>query len=175
MAANKPSTMAAKIKTAVRYCEYCGRRLYRKRVGRKQVLENFATFCRRLYCDSKCMGLDRTREFPSLETVAGRNSDLPKKRRCEMCGRRRRLGTHHIDRNKENNDPSNRMTLCPRCHTKWHWQHGKPGKPKTNHICFCGEPARELGMCLKHYQRFKRHGDPMLVKVRNGGLVRAEL
>ena len=111
----------------------------------------------------------------SLETVATRNSKLPKKRRCEMCKRqRKRLGTHHIDGDKENNDPSNRMTLCPRCHTKWHWQHGKRGKRKTSVVCFCGDQSFELGMCRKHYQRFKRHGDPMLVKIRNGGLVRAD-
>jgi hypothetical protein len=27
----------------------------------------------------------------------------------------------------------------------------------------CGEPQRGLGFCEKHYQRFKKHGDPLKV------------
>jgi len=40
---------------------------------------------------------------------------------CQECGVKEGdcydyLDVHHIDTNKENNDPSNLVTLCPRCH-----------------------------------------------------------
>lgn len=42
------------------------------------------------------------------------------KEACEECGfkakERRQLDVHHLDGNKENNDPSNLRTLCPPCH-----------------------------------------------------------
>jgi len=35
---------------------------------------------------------------------------------CQTCGATERLHVHHIDTNKLNNDPSNLVTLCNRCH-----------------------------------------------------------
>ena len=39
---------------------------------------------------------------------------------CEECGfeaqERRQLDVHHKDKNRENNDPLNLITLCPPCH-----------------------------------------------------------
>lgn len=26
----------------------------------------------------------------------------------------------------------------------------------------CGKPQKGLGLCEKHYQRFKKHGDPLM-------------
>lgn len=28
----------------------------------------------------------------------------------------------------------------------------------------CGKPHKGLGYCDKHYQRFKKYGDPLMVK-----------
>ena len=28
---------------------------------------------------------------------------------------------------------------------------------------YCDRPARERGMCHRHYQRWRRHGDPLVV------------
>ena len=41
--------------------------------------------------------------------------------------------------------------------------------PKRQTVCkICGEPARKLDMCQKHYQRFKKYGDPLLTKKKIG-------
>ena len=40
--------------------------------------------------------------------------------RCQICGTRSGLGVHHIDENREHNDESNLMTLCPSCHAGVH-------------------------------------------------------
>jgi len=40
--------------------------------------------------------------------------------RCEICGYDEHellLQVHHIDSNRENNEPSNLIVLCPNCHT----------------------------------------------------------
>lgn len=82
---------------------------------------------------------------------------------CERCGGSQRLGTHHLDGNPANNEAANLMTLCPPCHTTWHWQHGKPRRiPKPCSVC--GNPSRRAGMCQKHFQRLRLYGDPLLTK-----------
>ncbi|MBA3824522.1 MAG: HNH endonuclease [Ktedonobacterales bacterium] len=43
-----------------------------------------------------------------------------KKEACQMCGATELLQVHHLDSKPTNNDPSNLMTLCGTCHTKWH-------------------------------------------------------
>jgi hypothetical protein len=39
---------------------------------------------------------------------------------CYLCGSNKNLHVHHIDWHHENNDPSNRMTMCERCHVELH-------------------------------------------------------
>jgi hypothetical protein len=46
---------------------------------------------------------------------------------CEECGfipmpgtGRWTLDVHHLDHDKDNNDPSNLMTLCKNCHSQYH-------------------------------------------------------
>lgn len=38
------------------------------------------------------------------------------KKKYEKCGSTIRVGLHHIDRDKSNNDPNNLIPLCWRCH-----------------------------------------------------------
>ena len=40
--------------------------------------------------------------------------------RCSICGSTDNLIVHHIDKNRENNDVSNLITLCSKCHTRLH-------------------------------------------------------
>src|SRR5271166_5660096 len=57
---------------------------------------------------------------------------------CQKCGSIKRLGIHHKDRNKQNQDPSNLIVLCHRCHMQDHAKAGETGwdsywkKRKTN-------------------------------------------
>jgi hypothetical protein len=89
---------------------------------------------------------------------------------CEHCAATTRLHVHHLDENPRNNRPSNLMTLCARCHRRWHWTHGRE-RLKRGSVCrICPAPSKGLGYCLKHYQRFRKYGDPYLSK-RGGRLV----
>jgi hypothetical protein len=77
-----------------------------------------------------CAGKARTLHDPGSHTLHERlRKNHPRKDRCERCGNlagsTRRLDLHHIDGNYKNNDASNLMTFCVRCHTRWHWEHGK--------------------------------------------------
>lgn len=88
---------------------------------------------------------------------------------CEKCGSDYLLNLHHIDGNRQNNSSENLLTLCPACHTQWHWEAGKT--PWRRHPAFCtvcGKPANHLGLCETHRTRFKRHGSPYLVKKKIG-------
>ena len=39
---------------------------------------------------------------------------------CQACGYSEVLDIHHIDENRENNEPHNHVVLCPNCHAKIH-------------------------------------------------------
>lgn len=42
------------------------------------------------------------------------------KRKCVICEETNILDVHHLDENRENNDPSNLIPLCPTHHRYWH-------------------------------------------------------
>jgi hypothetical protein len=137
----------------------------RKRMNGR--LEDRATFLRRRYCDLACSGLAHRKERASKNALHKR-AERFKKPACERCGTARNRAVHHIDHNPANNAPGNLMTLCGSCHTRWHWEHGKT-RSKRQSVCnVCGEPARKLDMCQKHYQRFRKYGDPLLTKIAVG-------
>jgi len=76
----------------------------------------------------------------------------------EKLGRRLLSGEmiHHIDGNKENNDPSNIKVVTATQHRAEHRtrQRGlkEPGEPNVTIECACG--------CGERFQRFDRHGRP---------------
>ncbi len=151
-------------KEPAKYCEECGDLLARKRYN--GTLESNHSFNRRKYCNLQCAGKAREHEVPSIHAIRKRYSYLigPE---CEECGRTGSLDLHHMDNNPANNEPSNRMTLCDSCHTKWHWGNGK--KPLEKSVCgVCGGPGKGLNLCLKHYQRQKKYGSPYLTKKKHG-------
>ena len=85
---------------------------------------NSKDYARRRFCSVACRAKGQSKDRPSdsrLEKKARRH----KKANCETCGTADSLQVHHVDHDKANNDPSNLMTLCVSCHTRWHWQHGK--------------------------------------------------
>jgi len=43
-----------------------------------------------------------------------------KAEKCSRCGKTEKRCVHHQDRNHENNDPSNLVTLCRHCHMVEH-------------------------------------------------------
>jgi len=52
--------------------------------------------------------------------------------KCEVCGEsNKRILIHHKDKNRKNNNISNLMAVCDKCHSKIHFPDGKIGK---NHV-----------------------------------------
>ena len=147
-------------KTADRYCEYCGKKLYRKKFSNKY--EDFSIFMKRKYCDRECMRraflaeANKEQTYSNAHTTARNiNKLLLNKTECEICGSTQNLDIHHKDWDWNNNAEDNLMCLCRSCHMKQH---------RKNGVCsICGKPVKGYGLCDKHYQRFKRHGNPYFV------------
>lgn len=76
---------------------------------------------------------------------------------CNRCSKPDARDVHHKDGNHLNNSPENLERICRGCHNREHRPRGS--------CTICGLPVKGLGFCEKHYQRFKRHGDPRAKKV----------
>jgi len=153
--------------TPKKHCAYCGHQLHRKRFNGR--LEDLSVFNRRRYCDSTCMGMGRRKQDATIGAYRKRAIVL-RKATCERCGATEHLHCHHIDGNPTNNNPSNVQTLCASCHTQLHWENGKSIPRKHYNCVICGKPHVKLhrGMCEKHYQRWKKYGNPYLTKQKRG-------
>jgi 5-methylcytosine-specific restriction endonuclease McrA len=151
--------MSQKIKPdPEKYCAHCGTRLTRKRFA-SGVLESLLHFGRRKFCDQKCMA----RAFdarPSRSADASTSRYHARKMvppgPCSICGKPDAMDVHHRDGNFTNNRPENLQRICRGCHTHHH-------RPKGSCV-ICGDPVKGHGYCDMHYQRFKKHGDPLVVK-----------
>lgn len=144
---------------ALKYCGYCQERLVRKRD------ESTALFARRKYCGFRCTGLAKSAR-PSQATSLSTGHHHARKAvgpgPCATCGKLVGEDVHHLDGNHLNNALSNLIRLCRSCHSRAHQ------KPRA--VCtLCGNPARGLGYCDKHYTRLKRNGDPRAVRRRADG------
>lgn len=148
-----------------KHCLYCGAVLERKRYNGQ--LEDSGRFLRRKYCNLQCAGAGNRKENPTTDAYRKRVYPL-RGSQCEICGTLENLNIHHVDGDVTNEAPSNLMTLCASCHTKLHWKNGKTASKRQSVCKVCGAPARWMDMCGKHYQRFKKYGDPCLTKKQRG-------
>lgn len=151
----------------IKHCMACGKLLTRKRFN--SVLEDMGAFRRRKYCDQACManGMEGTIKVPSPKN-SRRQSAKKVQERCESCERMGRLHVHHMDENPLNNALSNLMTLCGSCHRRIH-SPNFAGTPEQRKPCkHCSMPAMQRGLCFTHLNRYKKHGDPLLRKVKVG-------
>lgn len=144
--------------TPERYCAFCGKKLERKIFKSKR--EDLSIFNKRKYCNRECMKKAYVRngathqDYSSAHHTSRKIVYLIENReaKCQLCGAIRNIDIHHIDGNYGNNHSENLMVVCRSCHMKIHRQ-----KP----VCrICGKPVKGLGLCDKHYQRFKKYGDP---------------
>ncbi|OHD24265.1 MAG: hypothetical protein A2Y38_20070 [Spirochaetes bacterium GWB1_59_5] len=152
--------------TPEKYCAACGAKLERKRFNNR--LEDMSVFLRRQYCSRECSWTASRKESVTLSGLLKRATQL-KDSACEVCQAQTHLGVHHKDRNPANNSSENLLTLCASCHTKLHWSEGKRPWKELEPCQICGAVGKlKHGMCQKHYQRWKKFGDPFLTK-RLGG------
>lgn len=145
--------------TPIKFCASCGTQSERRR-ERDGDLESLLHFSRRKFCDMRCMARGFKGRFKAVvQPKEGRYRARTLKRRvrCEACGTQAgRLDVHHLDENPLNNALENLTVLCRSCHLH---QHKKRGACSV-----CGNPTKGLGYCDKHYQRFKKWGDPLAFK-----------
>ena len=142
-----------------KYCEYCGAKLERKR-QRNGSLESLLHFGRRKYCDRKCMAAAfdaKPSQSTDWETTHWHARKLVPPGPCTECGKPDASDVHHLDGDHTNNTPSNLARLCRSCHLKAHRMKGA--------CVVCGKPVKGHGYCEMHYQRWKKWGDPLMVKV----------
>lgn len=88
--------------------------------------------------------LARKRKFPNTEIGVGSgnstiNKNKPltrytyrkiKKPYCEYCNSTKNLCVHHIDGNRNNNDITNLITVCKKCHQQHHVERDVLGRFK---------------------------------------------
>jgi len=154
--------MKAKHIVPEKFCEQCGIRLARKRYNGR--LEDRAMFLRRRFCSRECAWVHSRK--PSV-TLSGLRCRAAKKRGriCQLCRGKKNLNIHHINRDVADNSPSNLLTLCASCHTALHWKEGKQARRRgACTVKNCSVLHTGRGYCMKHYQRFKKYGDPLLTK-----------
>ena len=150
---------AHKKPTPLKHCEYCGKKLERKRLPNGD-LEYLIHFNRRKYCDRQCMAAafdaKPVKENPGWTTAHYHARKLVLPGPCSKCGKPDASDVHHKDEDWQNNALENLERICRSCHNKEHRQ-----RPSCK---ICGKPAKGLGYCNKHYLRFKKWGDPHTIK-----------
>ena len=89
--------------------------------------------CKKKRASYKTM-LSRKKKHPEIEIGVGSGNSYKNKHqplgiqtyrrvkgtKCEWCGNTNNLLVHHIDENRYNNDISNLITICKRCHQAHH-------------------------------------------------------
>ena len=142
-----------------KYCEYCGKRLERKRLPNGE-LQSLLHFNRQKYCNRLCFAMATDAKPSKSEDWSTTHYHARKEVEpgpCERCGKPNAKDVHHRDGNHLNNSRENLERICRSCHSKEHHK---------RQLCMvCGKPQKGLGYCEKHYQRFKKYGDPLLTKV----------
>jgi len=144
----------------IRYCEYCQKPMERKRYS-NGVLQSWNEYNKQKYCNRDCMKAafkSKPKHGTSWMTIHYHARKLLPDGCCEICGSAENVDVHHKDGNPQNNDLSNLQRLCRSCHMKAHRPHGT--------CSICGDPEKGLGYCNKHYIRFKKYGDPLMVNGR---------
>jgi len=122
-------------------CMNCGAMFGRRRFSNGK-LEDVSKFDRRYYC-AECSKSHRV-------FTTKRDSFLARARKsrqyaCSRCGSTKDLHIHHINGIPFDNDLTNLITLCKRCHLDHHWGHA------TESLClYCGVIIK-----TKHVRRDK--------------------
>lgn len=134
-------------------CDRCGAMFQRKRFT--MALEDPARFRARRFCSLHCANSRGVRSQCSASQH--RISQAFVKPQCELCGVTQRLHVHHKNEDWKDHRLENLQTLCIRCHLGGH-------NRKDRKCNLCSGKHKGHGLCLKHFQRWKKYGDPLLTK-----------
>lgn len=136
-------------------CAYCGKIMEIAKL-KNGYLESASQYNRKKYCNRDCM----KKAFRKDETESVSWSNMHRHARmiippanCKICGSATNVDVHHKDGNYLNNSPENLQRLCRSCHNLQH--------RKAASCSICGAKVKGYGYCERHYQRYKRYGDPM--------------
>jgi len=134
-------------------------------------LEDLSVFNQRLFCDRRCMASWQMGRIKVESPKAYRRQAAKHVgKNCRDCGTARNLNVHPADGNPMNNAPDNLTPVCFVCHMKEHGRlRRETAKPKPP-CRFCSVTSVKAGMCPRHYQRFKKHGNPFLTKRKRGAV-----
>ena len=73
---------------------------------------------------------------------------------CARCGKSKRLLVHHINRDHADDTPSNRTTICYRCHSLQHLDLGVPGRrPRSEYVLELNLPPLSAQTIREQYER----------------------
>lgn len=109
-------------------CGNCGKMTYRSPAQLSGSPRTYGVFCskrcaglairgeKNAYFEHGRMAALYPPEFPAIKPRILKRDG----RKCLLCGAHSGLHVHHIDRDRENNDPSNLATLCRDCHSAQH-------------------------------------------------------
>lgn len=103
-------------KEHLKICENCNNNFVW--VGRENTKSYIsAKFCSRS-CSNSVGGRAKAKKYGISQyyTIASKFYE----KKCAVCGEDRVVDVHHIDENRNNNDPSNLIFLCPNHHALWH-------------------------------------------------------
>lgn len=152
-------------------CQQCGSAMARKRFG--GVLEDLSVFGRRKFCGRECMAASMEGRIKVLnEKNSRRQATKQRGPTCCECGDGEGLSAHHRNGDPLDNSPTNIATLCQSCHMKGHWRIWKQTARQETACLYCESRSRKLSMCQKHYQRWRKYGDPHVTKRGVGGIAR---
>ena len=96
-------------------CEFCEIPL--KRQSYPTGWETLARYMQRRFCSLHC---SESKKSPLGKTGYSWRARHYLKERCEVCGSKKKLTAHHVNKNRADNTPENIQTLCHHCHAFWH-------------------------------------------------------
>lgn len=146
------------VQKELKCCAYCGNIMERKRYTNGD-LQSWKEYDRQKYCSRDCMRMafkEKPHHGASWMTAHYHARNTLPNGSCEICGSSKNVDVHHKDGNYLNNSPENLRRLCRSCHNRIH----KPAKSCS----ICGQKVKGYGYCNKHYQRFKKWGNPLAIK-----------